>query len=74
MTGDALPAGPIAVLSGGRSAERDISLLSGQTVTAGIDGVGLPGKMAEINQILDALPAAVRGELLKEYVNRLFVP
>lgn len=41
---------------------------------AGIDGVGLPGKMAEINQILDALPAAVRGELLKEYVNRLFVP
>lgn len=41
---------------------------------AGIDGVGLPGKMAEINQILDALPPQVRGELLKEYVNRLFVP
>lgn len=41
---------------------------------AGIDGVGLPGKMAEINQILDALPPKIRGELLKEYVNRLFVP
>lgn len=41
---------------------------------AGIDGVGLPGKMAEINQILDALPPHIRGELLKEYVNRLFVP
>lgn len=41
---------------------------------AGIDGVGLPGKMAEINQILDALPSKIRGELLKEYVNRLFVP
>lgn len=41
---------------------------------AGIDGVGLPGKMAEINQILNALPPKIRGELLKEYVNRLFVP
>ncbi len=41
---------------------------------AGIDGVGLPSKMAEINQILDALPPKIRGELLKEYVNRLFVP
>lgn len=41
---------------------------------AGIDGVGLPDKMAEINQILDALPPRIRGELLKEYVNRLFVP
>lgn len=40
---------------------------------AGIDGVGLPSKMAEINQILDALPPKIRGELLKEYVNRLFV-
>ncbi len=41
---------------------------------AGIDGVGLPGKMAEINQILDSLPSKIRGALLKEYVNRLFVP
>ncbi|MCB1677163.1 MAG: D-alanine--D-alanine ligase [Halioglobus sp.] len=40
MTGDALPAGPIAVLSGGRSAERDISLLSGQTVTAALRSLG----------------------------------
>ena len=39
---------------------------------AGIDGEGLPDRMAEVNGILDALPAHIREKLLLTYVNNLF--
>ena len=40
---------------------------------AGIDGEGLPEGMAEINQVLDALPPDAREMLLVRFVNNLFV-
>jgi len=39
---------------------------------AGIKGKDLPKKMAEINEILNVLPPAMREALLIEYVNNLF--
>lgn len=41
---------------------------------AGIQGTALPGKMAEINEILDALPPKLRERLLSAFVNDLFHP
>jgi len=40
---------------------------------AGIEGTGLPEKMAEINEVLNGLPAPLRERLLIEYINNLFV-
>ncbi|NOY90510.1 MAG: aspartate aminotransferase family protein [Deltaproteobacteria bacterium] len=40
---------------------------------AGISGEGLPGDMAEVNTVLDALPPAIRERLLTLFVNDLFV-
>jgi hypothetical protein len=39
---------------------------------AGVDGTTLPGRMAEINEVLDALPVALRERLLVEYLNVLY--
>jgi glutamate/tyrosine decarboxylase-like PLP-dependent enzyme len=39
---------------------------------AGIQGSGLPGRMAEINEVLNALPVPLRERLLVEYLNELF--
>jgi glutamate/tyrosine decarboxylase-like PLP-dependent enzyme len=39
---------------------------------AGISGSGLPGRMAEINEVLNALPVPLRERLLVEYLNELF--
>lgn len=39
---------------------------------AGIEGGGLPEKMADINEILNNLPPALRERLLVEYINNLF--
>jgi hypothetical protein len=39
---------------------------------AGMDGVGIPGKSAEINEILDALEPRFRERLLTEFMNELF--
>ncbi|MEM1114492.1 MAG: aspartate aminotransferase family protein [Pseudomonadota bacterium] len=40
----------------------------------GSDGSSLPGRMDEINQILNQLPAATREVLLGEFINRLYNP
>jgi len=37
-------------------------------------GGGLPGRMAEINEVLNALPPALREALLNEYMNELHTP
>ncbi|MFH2006461.1 MAG: aspartate aminotransferase family protein [bacterium] len=39
---------------------------------AGIKSVGVPDKMADINDIMNALPAKLSERLLIEYINRLF--
>ena len=41
--------------------------------TAGIQEVGVPDSMADINDIMNALPPRMSERLLTEYVNRLFV-
>ncbi len=41
---------------------------------AGVDGTALPGRMAEINEVLNALPVPVRERLLVEYLNELYQP
>jgi glutamate/tyrosine decarboxylase-like PLP-dependent enzyme len=39
---------------------------------AGVNGSDLPERMAEINEMLNALPVALREKLLVEYLNELF--
>jgi sphinganine-1-phosphate aldolase len=39
---------------------------------AGVQGTALPGRMAEINEVLNALPAPLRERLLVEYLNELY--
>ena len=39
---------------------------------AGVEGTSLPERMAEINEILNALPVKLRERLLIEYLNDLF--
>ena len=54
----------------------DPSTLSDDTLgqmlgMAGVQGVQLPQRMAEINEVLNALPAALRERLLTEFLNSL---
>jgi hypothetical protein len=39
---------------------------------AGVQGTSLPGRMAEINEVLNALPVPLRERLLVEYLNVLY--
>ena len=41
---------------------------------AGVSGSALPGRMAEINEVLNALPVPLREKLLVEYMNALYHP
>jgi glutamate/tyrosine decarboxylase-like PLP-dependent enzyme len=45
---------------------------AGMLAMAGIQGSGLPERMAEINEVLNALPVRLREELLVTYLNDLF--
>ncbi len=63
-----------AAFAGLDPAAVDERTLNGMLAMAGIQGRGLPGRMAEINALLNALPAELRARLLKLYVNALFVP
>jgi hypothetical protein len=46
--------------------------LSGMLAMAGIGSGGLPERMAEINEIMNAMPAGAREKLLIAYFNDLF--
>jgi glutamate/tyrosine decarboxylase-like PLP-dependent enzyme len=50
----------------------DESVFQGMLGMAGVDGTSLPGRMAEINEVLNALPVRLRERLLVEYLNELF--
>jgi glutamate/tyrosine decarboxylase-like PLP-dependent enzyme len=58
----------------GRLAPEDLTedVFQGLLAMAGIHGTGLPGRMAEINEVLNALPIPLRERLLVEYLNELF--
>lgn len=52
--------------------EVDDATVAGMLALAGVEGSALPGRMAEINEVLDALPVRLRERLLVEYLNVLY--
>ncbi len=52
----------------------DDSVLQGMLGMAGIEGTALPERMAEINEVLNALPVPLRERILVTYLNELFGP
>ncbi len=52
----------------------DPETFHGLLAMAGIEGVSLPDKMADINHMLNSLPPAFTEEMLREFVNQLYVP
>ncbi len=55
-----------------RPEELDEETFRGLLAMAGTPGGGLPRRMAEINEVLNALPVELRERLLVEYLNGLF--
>lgn len=77
-TARTLPPGDLVNLVQGGLDDMDLAHLSDKEMAdmlalAGIREDGMPERMADINGVLDALPAAVREQLLIAYVNDLFV-
>jgi glutamate/tyrosine decarboxylase-like PLP-dependent enzyme len=73
----ALPAGRLApkvreAFAAMRPEELDERAFQGLLAMAGVSAGGLPRRMAEINEVLNALPVALRERLLVEYLNVLF--
>lgn len=72
-----LPAGQLApkikeAFGSLRPADLTDEVFRGMLSMAGITGTGLPGRMAEINEVLNALPVPLRERLLVEYLNELY--
>jgi glutamate/tyrosine decarboxylase-like PLP-dependent enzyme len=72
----ALPAGGLApkvreAFASLRPEELDEGAFRGLLAMAGVSASGLPRRMAEINEVLNALPVALRERLLVEYLNGL---
>jgi hypothetical protein len=55
-----------------RPEDLDESVFQGMLGMAGVEGTSLPDRMAEINEVLNALPVPLRERLLVEYLNELF--
>jgi glutamate/tyrosine decarboxylase-like PLP-dependent enzyme len=73
----ALPSGELAAKIRAVFGDLDPKQLGPETFAgllgmAGVQGTALPGRMAEINEVLNALPVALRERLLVEYLNELF--
>lgn len=74
-----LPSGDLAVQiqeAFGNLAPEDLTekLFEDLLSMAGVTGTSLPGRMAEINEVLNALPVPLRERLLVEYLNVLYRP
>jgi glutamate/tyrosine decarboxylase-like PLP-dependent enzyme len=72
-----LPSGQLAerireAFGGMDPSQVDDGVFQGLLGMAGIQGTALPGRMAEINEVLNALPVPLRERLLIEYLNELF--
>ena len=61
-----------AALAGIDLATLDDEALGGLLTMAGIQGAALPARMAEINEILNALSPTLRERVLTAYLNDLF--
>ena len=55
-----------------RASEISPEVLEQMLGMAGMSGVGVPAKMAEVNEVLNALSIELREAILKEFVNQLF--
>jgi len=78
QTAAALPEGDLVKMVREGLGEVDLANVSeedikGLLAMVGIGGQGLPERMADINGVLDELPAAAREKILKRFVNDLFV-
>jgi glutamate/tyrosine decarboxylase-like PLP-dependent enzyme len=74
-----IPASDLAAKIRAAFADTDPATVGPDTIRgmlgmAGIQGTALPARMAEINDVLNALPAPLREKLLVEYLNELFRP
>jgi glutamate/tyrosine decarboxylase-like PLP-dependent enzyme len=72
-----LPSGELApkireAFGGLEPEELSEEVFRGMLGMAGISGTGLPRRMAEINEVLNALPVRLRERLLVEYLNELY--
>jgi sphinganine-1-phosphate aldolase len=75
----ALPTGQLAARIRSTFANLDAAsmtpeLFEGLLAMAGVTGNGLPKRMAEINEVLNALPVPLRERLLVEYLSDLYRP
>ncbi len=73
-----MPSGELAKMVKEGFGSLDPDALDDETVSqlleaAGVSEATLPGRMAEINETLNALPASLREKLLIGYINDLFV-
>jgi sphinganine-1-phosphate aldolase len=73
----ALPSGELGAKIRERFGSIDADALTpeafqGLLAMAGVQGTSLPGRMAEINEVLNALPVRMRERLLVEYLNELY--
>jgi sphinganine-1-phosphate aldolase len=69
-----LPAELLGMLASLEPASLDPAMFQQMLGMAGLSGVGLPERMAEINHLLAALGPVMRERLLTEFVNDLFAP
>lgn len=53
-------------------ADLDEEVFNQMLAMAGMQGVGLPERMAEINEVLNALPSKLNEQLLTQFLNNLF--
>ncbi len=72
-----MPSGELAGMVQGAVGSLDLSAISEEQFSqllamAGVEGSALPQRMAGVNELMNALPAQVREQLLTEYLNRLF--
>ena len=72
-----LPAGKLAVKIEEAFAGLDPEQVTSETLQgmlgmSGVDGTSLPGRMAEIIEVLNALTVPLRERLLVEYLNELY--
>jgi glutamate/tyrosine decarboxylase-like PLP-dependent enzyme len=72
-----LPSGALAQQIGSafgnlEASSLDDAAMAGMLAMAGVQGDQLPGRMAEINEVMNALPPALREKLLIAYLNELY--
>ncbi len=72
MSSGEIAAGVTELLSSIDPSKLDDAAFSRMLEMAGIHGTSLPKRMAEINEVLNALPVELRERLLIEFTNELF--